>query len=252
MGDPVQVQLYRPIHEIENTIVAIGSHDLCLDLLGQFLAERAPGLRLTSANVGSQGGLVALKRGEAHLAGTHLLDPATGEYNLSFVQRYLEGQPIVLVTLVGRDQGLMVAQGNPKAIHSLADLARPGIEFVNRQRGAGTRVLLDYELGQLNLDPSTISGYEREEFTHLAVAAAVASGAADAALGIHSAAAALGLDFIPLAKERYDLAVPKPYYESALLQPLWQILADPVFKAAVQALPGYDTSPMGIIAAEML
>lgn len=252
IGQPVTVHLYRSPAEIENTIVAIGSHDLCLDLLGQFLAERAPGRRLASANVGSQGGLVALKRGEAHLAGTHLLDPETGEYNVAFVRRYLAGQPTVLVTLVGRDQGLMVAKGNPKGIKSLSDLARPGVEFVNRQRGAGTRVLLDYELEKLGLKAEAISGYGREEFTHLAVAAAVASGAADAALGIHSAAAALDLDFISLAKERYDLAVPKVYYESDLLKPLWEVLADPAFKAAVQALPGYDIGPMGIVAAEVL
>jgi len=252
MGEAVKVHLYRSSHEIENTIVAIGSHDLCLDLLGQFLAVRAPGMRLASANVGSQGGLVALSRGEAHLAGTHLLDPATGEYNVAFVKRYLAGKPTVLITLVGRDQGLMVAKGNPKSIQSLSDLARPDIQFVNRQRGAGTRVLLDYELGKLSIKPEAISGYAREEYTHLAVAAAVASGAADAALGIHSAAAALQLDFIPLAKERYDLAVPKVFYESALLQPLWAVLADPTFKTAVQALPGYDTHLMGVVAAEVL
>ncbi len=251
-GQPVTVHLYRSPHEIERTIVAIGSHDLCLDLLGQFLAERAPGMRLASANVGSQGGLVALKRGEAHLAGTHLLDPATGEYNVAFVKRYLPETPTLLVTLVGRDQGLMVAPGNPKGIQSMADLARPEVQFVNRQRGAGTRVLLDYELEKLGLKPEQIQGYAREEFTHLAVAAAVASGAADAALGIHSAAQALHLDFIPLTKERYDLAIPKVFYESELLKPLLAVLADPAFRAAVQALPGYDVEPMGTIAAEVL
>jgi putative molybdopterin biosynthesis protein len=247
MGEAVTVHLYRTPTEIENTIVAIGSHDLCLDLLGQFLAERSPGKRLSSANVGSLGGLIALKRGEAHLAGTHLLDPETGDYNVSSVRRYLTGTPIVLVTLVGRQQGLIVQAGNPLAIHTLADLARDPIRFVNRQRGAGTRLLLDYEIGKLGLKPASIQGYEREEYTHLAVAAAIASGTADVGLGIHSAAAALNLEFIPLAQERYDLAIPKTFYESDLLKPLLDVLHDLKFKAAVSALPGYDVSVMGNI-----
>jgi putative molybdopterin biosynthesis protein len=252
IGDSVTVHLYRAPHEIENTIIAIGSHDLCLDLLGQFLAERTPGTRLASANVGSLGGLIALKRGEAYLAGTHLLEPETGEYNVSYVKKYLSGIPIVLVRLVGREQGLMVRGGNPKGIRSLADLARGEITFVNRQRGAGTRVLLDYELGKLGVNPESIRGYDHEEYTHLTVAAAVASGAADCGLGIHSAAAALGLDFIPLFKERYDLAIPKSFFEAPLLKPLFDVLRDSGFREAVGRLPGYDIEGMGEIAAEVL
>ena len=252
IGDPVTVHLYRAPHEIDNTIIAIGSHDLCLDLLGQFVAERAPGMRLASANVGSLGGLIALKRGEAHLAGTHLLDPETGEYNVPYVKKYVSETPIVLVRLVGREQGLMVRGGNPKQIRSLVDLARAEVTFVNRQRGAGTRVLLDYELGKLGVILESIRGYEHEEYTHLAVAAAVASGAADCGLGIHSAAAALGLDFIPLFKERYDLAIPKTFFDSPLLKPLFDVLRDSAFRAAVSRLPGYDIEGMGIIAAEVL
>jgi putative molybdopterin biosynthesis protein len=248
-GDRVTVFLYRSPDEIERTIVAIGSHDLTLDLLAQALAEH--GWRLSSANVGSQGGLVALRRGEAHLAGSHLLDPDTGEYNLSYVEKYLPDTPVVLVTLVGRDQGLIVKPGNPKRLRTLADLGQPGITFVNRQRGAGTRVLLDFEIGKIGLGPEEIRGYDREEYTHLAVAAAVASGLADCGLGIAAAARALDLDFIQLFRERYDLIIPHVYYTSPLLRPLLDRLHDARFREQVAALPGYDVSAMGDVVAEM-
>ncbi|MEW6567892.1 MAG: molybdopterin biosynthesis protein [Chloroflexota bacterium] len=248
-GERVTVRLYCAPTEIDRTLVALGSHDLTLDLLAQHLAER--GRRLTSANVGSQGGLVALRRGEAHFAGCHLLDPQTGEYNVPYLARYLPGVPVVLVTLVGRQQGLVVPSGNPKGIRTLSDLARPDVTFVNRQRGAGTRVLLDYHLAQLGIGPESIRGYPTEEYTHLAVAAAVASGRADCGLGIRAAAAALGLDFIPLFEERYDLAIPRQHYTSPLLQPLLEVLNDPRFRQAVAALPGYDVSRTGTVAAEI-
>jgi putative molybdopterin biosynthesis protein len=244
-GSRVTVHLYRPATAISRTIVAIGSHDLTLDLLAQFLAERGDGLRLASANVGSLGGLVALRRGEAHLAGSHLLDPASGEYNTSYVQRYLPGQAVALVTMVGREQGWIVPPGNPKGIATWADAARPDVRIVNRQRGAGTRVLLDYELGKLDIAAEQVRGYEREEYTHLAVAAAVASGVADTGLGIRAAARALDLDFAPLSQERYDLVIPQEHYESDLLRPLLALLHDDDFKAAVVAMPGYDVAPMG-------
>ncbi|MBI3360298.1 MAG: molybdopterin biosynthesis protein, partial [Chloroflexi bacterium] len=250
-GDKVTVHLYRRTDEIDNTIVAIGSHDLTLDLLAQFIAERAPGLRLSSANVGSLGGLIALRRGEAHLAGSHLLDPQTGEYNISYVQQYLPNVPVTLVTLVGREQGLLVVKGNPKHIAGLADLARDDVRFVNRQRGAGTRVLLDYEIGKLGIGSEKILGYDREEYTHLAVAAAVASGVADCGLGIRAAASALDLDFVPLFNERYDLVIPREHYESELLRPLLALLLDEAFRRAVAEMPGYDVSPMGLVAAQI-
>jgi putative molybdopterin biosynthesis protein len=250
-GETVAVSLYRRPEEIDNTIVAIGSHDLTLDLLAQHLAESRPGMRLASAHAGSLGGLIALRRGEAHLAGSHLLDEATGEYNVSYVRRYLPGIPVVLVTLVRREQGLIVAPGNPKGVEGLTDLARPDVVFVNRQRGAGTRVLLDYRLKQLGLDAAAIRGYEREEYTHLAVAAAVQSGAADVALGIRAAARALDLDFILLEHERYDLVIPRVHYESALLRPLLDLLHDNALHQAVAALPGYDLAEMGHIVAEI-
>lgn len=250
-GEEVTVELYRAPAEIERTIVAIGSHDLVLDLQAQFLAERAPGTRLASANAGSLGGMVALRRGEAHLAGSHLLHPESGEYNTAYVHQYLPGHPIVLVTLTRREQGLIVAPGNPKRISGLADLSRPDVRYVNRQRGAGTRVLLDYRLGELGIDPAAVQGYTREEVTHLAVAAAVAGGVADCGLAIRAAARALELDFIPVEWERYDLVIPRQHYESALLKPLLALLNDPGFRAAVSELPGYDPSPMGQVVAEI-
>jgi len=248
-GAEVNVRLYRSPSELERTIFAIGSHDITLDLMAQFLAQH--GRRLASANVGSQGGLVALRRGEAHLAGSHLLDAETGEYNLRYIRQYLPGIPVTVVALVGREQGLLVRRGNPKDIHSLQDLTRADVTFVNRQRGAGTRVLLDYHLAQMQVSPQAIRGYNQEEYTHLAVAAAVASGRADCGLGIAAAAQALELDFIPLFQERYDLVIPQEYFESELLAPLLDLLHQAAFRKAVAALPGYDVSPMGTIVAQM-
>ncbi len=247
-GEKVTVRLYRTPTEIERTIVCLGSHDLTLDLMAQFLAER--GSRLASANVGSLGGLIALRRGEAHLAGSHLLDPASGEYNLAYVQQYLPETPVVILALVEREQGLMTARGNPKGLRDLRDLAREDVTFVNRQRGAGTRLLLDYHLEEAAIPSEKVRGYEREEYTHLAVAAAVASGRADCGLGIRAAAQALGLDFIPLFHERYDLIIPREHYASAHLAPLLELLDHPAFREAVEALPGYSTQPMGKIIAE--
>jgi putative molybdopterin biosynthesis protein len=250
-GTEVEVELLRPPEDVERTVVAIGSHDLTLDLLSSRLAERHPGASLSSSNVGSLGGLIALQRREAHLAGSHLLDEATGEYNLSHVRRILAGRATVLVTLAHRDQGLLLPRGNPKAIAGLDDLARPDVRFVNRQKGAGTRVLLDYKLRERGLDAGRIRGYEREEFTHLAVAAAVASGAADVGLGILAAARALDLDFIPLLKERYDLVIPREHYTSELLVPLLALLRGDDFRRDVEALGGYDTAEMGRVVAEL-
>ena len=202
-----------------------------------------PRLTLASSNVGSLGGLLALRRGEAHVAGTHLLDEETGEYNVSFVRRYVPDEDIVLVTLVHRVQGLIAPPGNPKSIESLDDLTRGEVRFVNRQRGSGTRVLLDYLLREQRHRARGHFGYEREEFTHLAVAAAVAGGVVDVGMGVLSAARALGMDFVPLSTERYDLAIPKQYYESSLLEPVLSLIRSDDFKRKVDALGGYDTTP---------
>lgn len=245
-GAKVEVRLYRSPEEIERSILAIGSHDMVLDMVGQFLSSRDR--RLVSANVGSQGGLIALQRGECHLAGSHLLDPATGSYNLPYIREYLPGVPVFLVDFVERQQGLIVLPGNPLNIKSLEDLTRPGIRFVNRQRGAGTRVLLDYHLNQQGISSHSIQGYNKEEYTHLAVAAAVASGRFDAGLGIAAAANALELDFIPLFSENYQLVIPAEHYNDVLLQPLLELISSVEFQAQVALLPGYDSSKMGRIA----
>jgi putative molybdopterin biosynthesis protein len=247
-GEQVKVHLYRSRAEIERTILCIGSHDLTLDLLAQFLAEHDR--RLASANVGSQGGLIALQRDEAHLAGSHLLDPQTGEYNISYIRRYMPTIPVKVVTLVGREQGLLVRRGNPKGVQNLEDLIRPGLQFVNRQRGAGTRVLLDYHLNLLGIARESIVGYSHEEYTHLGVAAAIASGRADCGLGIAAAAHALDLDFIPLFHERYDLVIPKEHATAPLLAPLFGLLTDRGFREAVSQLTGYDVSVMGSVVLE--
>ena len=248
-GETVTVELLRAPRVIEQTIVAIGSHDMTLDLLADQLQRRSPTLRLSSAHVGSVSGLLALQRGEAHLAGSHLLDEESGEYNVRYVREMLRegGVQAVLLGFVNRVQGLMVPRGNPKRIHDLDDLLRNDVVFVNRQRGAGTRVLLDYKLKQRQINPRQIQGYDRQEYTHLAVAAAVASGAADCGLGILAAARALGLDFVPLFDERYDLVIPTRHYESHLLQPLLSLIRDPEFARSVEALGGYGTTQMGKI-----
>lgn len=244
-GETVKIELMRPLEEIRQTTVVIGSHDMALDILANHLRRRFPEASLSSANVGSLGGLSAIKRGECHCAGTHLLDEETGDYNISYIQRLLGDSPVVLVNLVYRQQGLMVAKGNPRGIHSLEDLAREGIRFINRQRGAGTRILLDYRLNQLDINPDSIYGYNREEYTHMAVAAAVASGAADAGLGILAAANALELDFVPVVEERYDLCIPGEYWGTPYITRLLEVIAMPEFRQQVEALGGYDLRDCG-------
>ena len=247
-GETVSVELLRPLQNIEQTIVCSGSHDLTLDILGDLLSRHYPGFSLSSAHVGSTGGIMALRRGEAHLAGIHLLHEETGEYNIPFLQQFLSDIPLVLVTLVEREQGLMVRRGNPRGISRIADLARGDITFVNRQRGAGTRMLLDACLRKEGILPEAINGYHREEYTHLAVAAAVSAGSADVALGVFAAAQALGLDFIPLAKERYDLAVPAKFFAEDKLQKLLGLIRSDQYKLAVKELGGYHTEMTGEIA----
>ncbi|MCL4833709.1 MAG: molybdopterin biosynthesis protein [Caldilineaceae bacterium] len=254
-GEKVRVELMRPLSSIDSTIVAIGSHDLTLDLLADRLRQGQPRRSLSSAHVGSLSGLLALQRGEAHLAGSHLLDEASGEYNTDTIRRLLtsNGVRVVLLGFVNRQQGLILPKGNPKAIAALDDLLRDDIAFVNRQRGAGTRVLLDYALAQRGINPRQINGYARQEYTHLAVAAAVKSGAADVGLGILAAARALELDFIPLFDERYDLVIPVEHYASELLAPLLALIRsrEAGFAQAVEALGGYGTAQMGEVLAEL-
>lgn len=244
-GSEQIIELLRNRQEILDTVVVIGSHDLALDIIANFLRLKYPEASLSSAHVGSLGGLLALRRGEAHVAGTHLLDETTGDYNISYVQRYLEGVPVALVNLSYREQGFIVVPGNPKGVRDFADLAREDVRFVNRQRGAGTRVLLDFNLQRLGIDVRRVAGYAREEYTHLAVAAAVAGGTADTGLGIRAAAVALGLDFIPVAEERYDLCILREYWEGKVGERLRSVLADPEFQATVLARGGYDLRDCG-------
>ncbi len=244
-GTPVEVELMRRPEEVAKTTVVVGSHDITLDLLANYLRILAPDRSLSSAHVGSLGGLMALKRGEAHMAGMHMLDEATGEYNIPYIQRMMAGVPVVVVNLTYREQGLLVVKGNPKGINDIAALVRPEVSFINRQRGAGTRILLDFQLQKLGIKPEEINGYEREEYTHMTVAAAVAGGAADAGLGILAAARALGLDFVPVVQERYDLVIPAAYWDSEYVKTVLAVPDLHEFRQQVQALGGYDLRDMG-------
>ncbi|HEX5493187.1 MAG TPA: molybdopterin biosynthesis protein [Mycobacteriales bacterium] len=245
-GEEVRVELLRGLGEIGRTIVAIGSHDLVLDLAASRLRAADPLITLASSNVGSLGGLVALRDGLCHLAGSHLLDPATGEYTLPYVDRLLGADAdIAVVRLAHRDQGLIVAPGNPLNVGGVEDLTRSGLRYVNRQRGAGTRVLLDHELTRRGIDPARVSGYSREAHTHLAVAAAVAAGRADAGMGILAAARAFDLDFVPAAQEPYDLVLRASVLSDELLAPLWALLDVAEFRDAVEALGGYSCAETG-------
>ena len=242
VGGTVSVRLTRPQHDVENAVVLMGSHDPMLDLLGQYLLMEH-GIRLTSSNVGSLGGLIALRRNHAHGAGTHLLDTVTGDFNVPYVQQHLKNQSILLVTFAEREQGLLVERGNPHGIMSIGDLTR--VRFINRQRGAGTRILLDYELHQLGIAPQQINGYEHEEFTHLGVAAAVASGIGDCGLAIRQAAVALGLDFVSVGWERYEIAIPLPHQSHQGIQAILAQLRNPSFLEALASQPGYRTHLSG-------
>jgi molybdate-binding protein/predicted nucleic acid-binding protein len=232
-----------------------GSHDFTLDLLASWLHSQDPNLTLALDSVGSLRGLLALQQNTAHVAGSHLLDEETGDYNRGYIQHLLAplGVRVVLLGFVEREQGLIVRKGNPKRIHSLHDLARPDVTFVNRQRGAGTRVLLDYRLARSGIAAAQVRGYDRQERTHLAVAAAVADGRADCGLGVLAAARALDLEFVPLFHERFDLVIPVEHYEGALLRPLIELLRRPQagFVQQVAALGGYATELMGKVLGEL-
>jgi len=246
-GSTVSVELLRGLDEIAQTIVAIGSHDLVLDLAASALRADDPLVTLASSNVGSLGGLVALRDGLCHIAGSHLLEVASGEYTLPYVDRVFgsSAPDVAVVRLVHREQGLMVAPGNPLRLGGIEDLTRPGVRYVNRQRGAGTRVLFDHRLAGLGIAPDAISGYAREEPTHLAVAAAIAAGRGDAGLGITAAARAFGLDLVPVTWEPYDLVIAPGALGSPLLKPLWALLHSDQFQAAVTGLGGYSAKEMG-------
>jgi len=245
-GDRVQVELLTPGESLRNRLLVIGSHDLTIDLLASLIRERSEGrITISSSNVGSMGGLLAVEKAIAHFAGSHLLDTETGEYNRSYIRRFIKNTPVTLVTLVHRSQGLMTAKGNPKKIAGIKDLARPDVAFINRQAGSGTRILLDFELEKARIEPKAIAGYGSDEYTHMGVAMAVASGRADVGLGIMAAAKALDLDFIPITRERYDLVVPASLMDDKRIILMLEIIRSREFMQQASALGGYETEETG-------
>jgi putative molybdopterin biosynthesis protein len=247
-GEKVRIELLRPQTEVDATLVCIGSHDNIIDLLANQLHTQRPLIRISSAHVGSMGGIMAIRRGEAHIAGSHLLDEATGEYNISYIQRFLADVPLQLINLCYREQGLLVAKGNPKNIKGFVDIAEHGHIFINRQGGAGTRLLTDKTLADLRIERTRIQGYLHEEYTHMSVAAAVASGSADSGMGIRAAAVALNLDFVPVAEERYDLIVPKQFLDDPKVASVLDLIrTNSDFHKKILLLGGYELRDCGKI-----
>jgi molybdate-binding protein/DNA-binding transcriptional regulator YhcF (GntR family) len=222
-----------------------GSHDLAVAWLATHFGEIARGCSLQLNFTGSLGGLIALAEGKADLAGCHLWDEETDTYNLPFVRRLFPGQRVALVTLAHRQIGLIVTPGNPGAVQGLADLARPGLRFVNRQSGSGTRVWLDAMLHRQGIQPSAIQGYRDEKMTHTEVANTIAEGSADAGLGLEGAARPYGLGFVPLTLEQYDLVIPARHFGSPLLQAVIDWLRSPAARQAISSLAGYQTISTG-------
>lgn len=228
-----------------NTIYIVGSHDLALSLLVSQLTNRNPGMRVEVTHAGSLGGLIALQEERADVAGIHLLDEETGEYNYPYIRHILPGREVAVVHLAYRIQGLMFKKDNPKGISGFVDLKRPDIVLVNRQKGSGTRVLLDFQLRHHGIMPSEVTGYSNEVDTHFAVATAIVRGQADVGLGIEAAAINSDLGFFPLLRERYDLVMPVSKYRSRLIAPLLEMIASEDFKKLVVGTGGYDTSQTG-------
>ncbi|MCW7753164.1 molybdopterin biosynthesis protein [Desulfobotulus sp. H1] len=242
-GAETTAELLRPIEEIHNTLLVVGSHDNALDLLANHL--KPMGIRLSSAHVGSMGGLLAIRSQSCHMAGSHLLDPSDGSYNKNAIARILPETPVYRLHLAVRIQGFIVRKGNPMNIRRTADLLRPGLRFINRQPGSGTRILMDYELQKNTIFPGDIEGYDNEETTHMAVAAAVLSGSADAGLGIAAAARALDLDFVPLTPETYELIFPAELMQTPQIQAVIRILSTKTFRESLKALGGYTIENTG-------
>lgn len=246
-GEEVQVRLLSTPEKLQNTLVVIGSHDPLLDEVADMMHRADPTVFMSSSHVGSMGGIMAIRRGEAHAGGCHLLDTETGVYNLSFLKKYFPNGGIRLVRCVGRQQGLMLAKGNPLDIKEFADIAKNGVRYVNRQKGSGTRVLMDYLCEQYAVNVSDIYGYEREELTHTSVAAQIANGSADAGMGIYSAAQLYDLDFLPICIEEYDLIIPDHAWETPVVQQLIATLKSPAFREKMLAMGGYTVDHPGEI-----
>ena len=248
-GEQVQVRLLSREDKLKNTLVVIGSHDPLLDELANLMHLEDGSVYMSSAHVGSMGGIMAIRRGEAHAAGCHLLDTETGEYNTAFIKKYFPKGGVKLLRCVGRQQGLMLQKGNPLGIEKFADIARPGLRFVNRQKGSGTRILTDYLCKKEGLTPEAIYGYDREELTHTSVAAQLASGSADAGMGIYSAAQLYDLDFLPVCIEEYDLIIPDHAWDSPMVRQLVATLKSPAFREKILAMGGYTLDRPGEIIA---
>ncbi len=246
-GDVVNVRLLQPLSKIQNSLVVIGSHDPLLDELSDMLHRQHFQWHMVSSHVGSMGGIMAAKRNEAHLGGVHLLDEEDGSYNISYVKKHFPQGGVQLVEVTGREQGFMVAKGNPKNIRGVEDLYASGIRFVNRQKGSGTRILFDYSNKQIGGDPTSIYGYEREEFTHTSVAAQIALGSADVGMGIFAAAKMFDLDFIPVCTEQYDFLIPDFAMENPRIQALLGILQSVAFRNKLMNLGGYVVKNPGRI-----
>lgn len=243
-GEEVKVELYRSLQEIYHTIVCIGSHDLILDLISDRMTANHPGMHLSSTHIGSMGGLMALKRGEAHIAPIHLLDDATGSYNIPYLKRLFE-EPMAVIKGVKRIQGLIVEKGNPLNLKGISDLKN--CNYVNRQRGSGTRMLLDYMLKQEGINTGDIRGYDREAVTHMAVAAIVASHSADTGMGILSAANAMQLDFVEIGQEEYDFAIPVKYLELPEIVAFINVIKSEEFHKRLDEIGGYEYTQSGTI-----
>ncbi len=244
-GSEVPIRLLRPKEELEHTLVAIGSHDPLLDELADLLHRRNPAHFMASTHTGSMGGIMAVRRRETHVAGIHLLDEKDGTYNESYIRKYFPGGGVRLVECVGRTQGIMAAKDNPRQITGIESLASSGIRYVNRQKGSGTRILMDYLCAKHRLDTASIYGYEREEFTHTSVAAQIASGSADAGMGIYSAAKMYDLAFIPVCTEQYDLLIPDSAWETPLVQEMLALLRSREFAGKLEELGGYTLRSPG-------
>ncbi len=246
-GEEVSIRLLCAEEKLKNTVVVIGSHDPLLDELGDMLHVADNDVYMSSSHVGSMGGIMAIRRGEAHAAGCHLLDTATGEYNLAFMKKYFPKGGVKLIRCVGRQQGMMVAKGNPLNIQKFSDISKAGVRYVNRQKGSGTRILTDFLCNQENLDTTAIYGYDREELTHTSVAAQIVSGSADAGMGIYSAAMLYDLDFIPICIEEYDLIVADQVWDTPQVQQLIATMKSDAFRERILALGGYTLEDPGQI-----
>lgn len=249
-GAVVCAQLLRPKEEIMQTLCVIGSHDPLIDEVANFLRQQDPMVLISSSHVGSMGGIMAVKRGEAHMGAIHLLDEQTGEYNFSYLEKYFPQGGVVLVECVNRTQGFMVKKGNPHQIHSFSDIAEKNLSYVNRQKGSGTRILCDYLLKQQGVSAEKIYGYSREEFTHTGVAAQIAGNSADVGLGVYSAAKMYGLDFVPLCDEKYDLLISKEAFQLPQTQKFLEVLQSSAFQNRILEMGGYTFAHPGTIKKE--